>query len=136
MEKHVTIVVADDNIFFRESLRVLLEHEPLLQIIAEAKNGEEAIAMARDICPDIILMDINMPVVNGFEATRKILKQNPSIKVIGLSLHKEESYCRNLFRLGAKGYVIKTTPYTEIIIAIKEVASGGKYLDKNITRTS
>lgn len=98
-----------------------------------ATNGEEAIAMAGELKPDIILMDINMSPVNGFEATRKIIKLHPAIKIIGLSLHTEAAYCRNMLRLGAKGYVTKSSPYNDIIDAINIVAAGGKYIDKKIT---
>lgn len=133
MTRQITVLIADDNHHMRESLRVLLSPEKEMTIIAEAKNGEEAILLAAELEPDIILMDINMSPVNGFEATRKILKQFPSIKIIGLSLHKEAAYCRNLMRLGAKGYVTKSSPYEEIIIAVKEVAAGGKYIDKDIS---
>jgi two-component system, NarL family, invasion response regulator UvrY len=134
MEKQITVLIADDNNFIRESLRILLSDTTGIKLVAEARNGEEAISLAATHAPDIIIMDINMSPVNGFEATRKILKQNPTIKVIGLSLHKEVSYCKNLLRLGAKGYLSKSQPYDEIIIAIKEVAAGGRYIDKDLEK--
>ncbi|MEI9944235.1 MAG: response regulator transcription factor [Chitinophagaceae bacterium] len=132
MEKQVTILIADDNNFVRESLRLLLGGINNFTLTRDAKNGEEAIALAIELCPDIIIMDINMAPVNGFEATRKILKHNPAIKIIGLSLHREASYCKNLMRLGARGYVSKSAPHTEIIAAIREIAAGGKYIDKDL----
>lgn len=132
MEKQITVLIADDNNFIRESIKILLSAIENCSLLAEAKNGEEAIRLAAEFSPDIIIMDINMSPVNGFEATRKILKQNPGIKIIGLSLHKESSYCKNLMRLGAKGYLVKSAPHTEIITAIKEIAAGGKYIDKDI----
>ncbi|MEO7922902.1 MAG: response regulator transcription factor [Chitinophagaceae bacterium] len=132
MPKPITVLIADDNVHIRESLRVLLGPIGNIDIIGEAKNGEEAIALATELEPDIILMDINMSPVNGFEATRKILKQHPAIRIIGLSLHSEASYCRNMLRLGASGYITKSSPYTEIITAITEVAAGKKYIDKKI----
>ena len=125
-------MIADDNHHMRESLRIILTPNDKLSLVGEARNGEEAIAMAASLLPDIILMDINMSPVNGFEATRKILKQHPEIRIIGLSLHREVSYCRNMLRLGARGYVTKSSSYEEIVIAIMEVAAGGKYIDKNI----
>jgi two-component system invasion response regulator UvrY len=133
MPKPITVLIADDNHHIRESLHVLLAPLENMKLIGEACNGEEAIVQAAELNPDIILMDINMSPVNGFEATRKILKQNPAIKIIGLSLHVEASYCRNMLRLGARGYVTKSSPYTEIITAINEVYEGGKYIDKKIT---
>lgn len=132
MARQVTVLIVDDNNFVRESLRVVLAGVEDIVISGEAKNGEEAISLARELCPSIILMDINMSPVNGFEATRKILRENPSIRIIGLSLHKEASYCKNLLRLGARGYVIKSTPYSELVIAIREVLAGKKYIDKDL----
>lgn len=132
MEKQITVLLAEDNNFFRESICLLLTETNGIELVAVAKNGEEAIFLAAKYLPDIILMDINMFPVNGFEATRKILKQNHTVKIIGLSMHKEVSYCKNLLRLGAKGYLTKDLPYREIVIAIREVAAGGRYIDKDI----
>lgn len=132
MVKQITVLIADDNSHMRESLRILLSPFESMDLVGEAKNGEEAINLASQFQPDIILMDINMSPVNGFEATRKIVRQFPAIKIIGLSLHSEPAYCRNLLRLGARGYVTKSSPYEEIILAIKEVAAGGRYVDKGV----
>ncbi len=131
MQEQITVLIADNNTFMLESLRILLSGPTDIKLIAVAKNGEEAISLAKEFSPDVILMDINMTPVNGFEATRKILKQNPSIKIIGLSMHKEPSYCDNLIRLGAKGFVTKSSHHSEIIAAIREVAAGGKYISRN-----
>ncbi|MEO6613800.1 MAG: response regulator transcription factor [Chitinophagaceae bacterium] len=133
MPKPITVLIADDNHHIRESLHVLLGSLENMTLLADACNGEQAIAMAAELNPDIILMDINMSPVNGFEATRKILKQQPGTRIIGLSLHVEASYCRNMLRLGARGYVTKSSPYTEIITAINEVFAGATYIDKKIT---
>jgi DNA-binding NarL/FixJ family response regulator len=132
MEKQITVLLADDHKLTLEGLKLLLSDHSHIKLVGEANNGEETIELAITLSPDIILMDINMSPVNGFEATRKILKQNPSIRIIGLSMHKEATYCKNLLRLGAKGYVIKSSLYEEVIPAINEVASGGKYIDKGI----
>lgn len=132
MHKPITVLIADDNFHMRESLQVLLGQQENMRVVGEACNGDEAIAFATELEPDIILMDINMAPVNGFEATRKILKNNPEVKIIGLSMHTQISYCRNMMRLGARGYVTKSAPYQEIVTAINEVAAGGKYIDKNL----
>ena len=132
MQQPITILIADDSPHMRQSLKLLLSSQEAFRLIAEACNGEEAIAMVAEFKPDILLIDINMSPVNGFEATRKILKQNPATRIIALSLHKEPSYCRNMLRLGAKGYVSKSSSHGEILNAIKEVAVGGRYVDKNI----
>ncbi len=113
-----------------KTLSLLISETEGLQLAGIARNGEEAIALAKELSPDIILMDINMSPVNGFEATRKILKHDPVAKIIGLSLYTEPAYARNMLKLGAKGYVTKTAAHQEIIAAIIKVAAGGKYIDK------
>ena len=132
MQKPITVIIADDNRHMRETLKVILTPLEHLKLVGVARNGEEAIQLATKINPDIVLLDINMSPVNGFEAAKKILKQNPAIKIIGLSLHKEASYCRNMIKIGAKGFVTKSSSFKNIIDAINEVAEGGKYIDKNI----
>ncbi len=133
MNKAITILIADDNHFMRESLRFLIAHEENLKLVGEAESGMEAISLSRKLCPDIVLIDINMSPVNGFEATRKILKGNPSAKIIGLSVHNQASYAKNILQLGAKGYMTKSSTHLEIIHAIKEVASGKEYICTELT---
>ena len=101
-------------------------------LAGEASNGEEVIALAKEKSPDIILMDINMSPVNGFEATRRIKKENPAIKIIGLSMHNKPAYAKNMLQSGASGYVSKSSPHNEIIEAIKKVGAGEKYIDKGL----
>ena len=132
MKKQITVLIADDNQLMRETLRIVIGFIENATLIGEAVNGKEAIALAKELSPDIILMDVNMSPVNGFEATRKILKQNPAAKIIGLSLHKEVSYAKNMMKLGARGYVTKSSPHHEIIEAIEKVAAGEKYIDKGL----
>ena len=128
MDKAITILIADDNKYIRETIRFLLSRFKNLQLVGEAESGEEAIAMVKDLKPEILLIDINMSPINGFEATRKILKQDPSIKIIGLSVHKQPSYAKNILQLGAKGYVTKSSPHKEIIHAILQVSEGHEYI--------
>ena len=132
MEKQITILIVDDNNLMRRTLKVLISEMKNATLAGEAINGQEAIALAAELLPDIILMDINMSPVNGFEATRKILTQNPAAKIIGISLQKQPSYTKNIMKLGAKGYVTKSAPHQEIIEAINTVATGGKYISKDI----
>lgn len=132
MEKQITILVADDNLYMRESLRSVIAVIEEAKLIGEATNGEEAIKLTQELLPDIILMDINMSPVNGFEATRKIIKENPTTKIIGLSDNKKKSYIKNMLKLGASGYVLKSSSFEIIIEAIIKVAAGEKYLDKEI----
>lgn len=128
MDKAITILIADDNKYIRETIRFLLSRYDNLKLVGEAESGEEAIALAKQLSPDVVLIDINMSPINGFEATRKILKQNPTTKIIGLSVHKQPSYAKNILQLGAKGYVTKSSPHKEIIQAIIHVAGGRDYI--------
>jgi DNA-binding NarL/FixJ family response regulator len=132
MEKTITVIIADDNAIMRKTLCMMIADTDGLQLAGEASNGDEAIALAKECCPDIILMDINMSPVNGFEATRKIIKQNPGAKIIALSLHKASSYARNMLNLGARGYVTKSASHLEIIEAIFTVSEGKKYIAKDM----
>jgi len=132
MEKQIAILIADDNNLMRRTLSVLISGMKNAVLAGEATNGEEAIALAAKLLPDIILMDIDMSPVNGFEATRKILIQNPAAKIIGISLHKHPSYTKNMLKMGAKGYITKTASHHEIIDAINTVAAGGKYISRDI----
>ncbi len=133
MRKQFTILLADDNTIMRGSLRMIIDGIEEVLVIGECRNGEEIIALAREHSPDIIVMDINMSPINGFEATRKILKEHPGIRIIGLSMHNKVSYARNMIQLGAFAYVCKSSPHNEIIDAIKKVAGGGKYIDKSLS---
>jgi DNA-binding NarL/FixJ family response regulator len=128
MDNAITILIADDNKYIRETIRFLLSRIENFKLVGEAESGEEAISLAKELSPDVILIDINMAPVNGFEATRKILKQNPLIKIIGLSVHKQLSYAKNILQLGAKGYVTKSSPHKEIIMAITQVFEGKEYI--------
>jgi two-component system invasion response regulator UvrY len=132
MRKQFTILVADDNTLMRGTLRMIIDGIKEVSVIGECRNGEEIIALARKHSPDLIVMDINMSPINGFEATRKILKENPAIKILGLSMHNKISYAKNMMQLGAFGYVCKSSPHNEIIEAIKKIVNGGKYIDKGL----
>ena len=132
MEKQITVLIAEDNTLMRNTLKRLIADAPGIMTLAEASNGQQAISLASELSPDIILMDINMSPVNGFEATRKIVSHNPAARIIGLSLHTEISYIKNLLQLGAKGYLTKKASPAEIINAIKIVAAGGAYIDSSL----
>ena len=130
--RKIAIIIAEDNSLMRATLRMIIGGIEDAFLAGEASNGEEVIALAKEKTPDIILMDINMFPVNGFEATRKIIKENPAIKIIGLSMHNKPAYAKNMLQLGARGYVSKSSPHNEIIEAIKTVAAGEKYIDKGL----
>ena len=128
MAEAITILIVDDNNFMRETLKFLISRVSHFKLVGEATSGQEAIQLVQEISPDIILLDINMSPINGFEATRKILKQNPLTKIIGLSVHKQPSYAKNILQLGAKGYLTKSSPHKEIIEAINKVYEGKEYV--------
>lgn len=116
----------------RETWRFLLERDERLQVIGECASGQEAIEKAADLHPNVMLMDVNMSPVNGFEATRKIVKQNPEIKIIGVSVNDQPGYARNMLQLGAKGYVTKNSSFQEMVQAILEVMDGKTFICKEV----
>lgn len=128
----IRIVIVDDHPLVRQTWKQLLELDNRLIVIAECSNGEDAIDAADKHTPDIILMDINMHPVNGFEATRKIIKKNPSVRIIGMSVNNQPSYARNMLQLGAKGYVTKNSTKEEMIVAITTVHKGGQFVCKEV----
>jgi DNA-binding NarL/FixJ family response regulator len=129
----VRIIIADDHRLFREGLVNLLSDSKDIEIIAEAENGNDAIEKAKELNPDIIVMDIGMPILNGVEATGKLVKELPAIKVIALSMHSEKQYIKGMLEDGAAGYLFKNCAYDELIEAIHTVKAGKKYLSDKIT---
>jgi RNA polymerase sigma factor (sigma-70 family) len=132
--KPVTIVLADDHTIVRHGLIKLLEAESNFKVVGEAENGREAIAKVEQLMPDVVLMDIAMPMLNGIEATRQIKKIAPKTKVIILSMHSHDRYINELFSLGASGYLLKNSTGSDIINAIHEVLKGNNYLSPSISK--
>lgn len=131
--KPVTIFLADDHTIVRQGLAKLLEGEPSLRVVGEAENGREAIAKVGKLKPDVVLMDIAMPMLNGIEATRQIRKICPKTKIIILSMHSHDRYISELFSLGASGYLLKSSTGTDIINAIHTALKGSTYLSPSIS---
>lgn len=131
-KKKIRIIIVDDHQMLRETWKMILQQNEIFEIIFDCASGAEAIEAATKYKPDIILMDINMSPVNGFEATRKIFKSDPSIKIIGVSVNNQPTYARNMMQLGAKGFVTKNSTKEEMIQAIMEVYNGGNYICKEI----
>lgn len=129
----IKIIIADDHRLFREGLVNLLSDSKDIEILAQAENGADAIAKAKELNPDVIIMDIGMPVLNGVEATGKLLKELPAIKVIALSMHSDKQYIKGMLEAGASGYLFKNCAYDELIEAIHTVNAGKKYLSDKIT---
>lgn len=130
----IKVLIADDHQLFREGLCNLLSESAKIEIVAQAQNGKNAVTMAGEFNPDIVLMDIGMPVMNGVEATRLLQKKFPSIKVIALSMHTEKHFVKEMLEAGAYGYLFKDCNYQQLIEAITTVNSGKKYLSETITQ--
>ncbi len=128
----IKLIIVDDHFQVREAWSWVLSQVPKLSVIAQCANGQEAIAAARDLRPDVILMDINMTPVNGIEATRTIREFAPEIKIIGVSIQAERSYVNEMLRNGANGYVTKNSPSTEMVVAIEEVVAGNTYICEEV----
>ncbi len=124
----IKVIIADDHQMVRETWKMLLQKDERITVVAEGASGADAINLAAVHLPDVILMDINMSPVNGFEATRKIVKSHPNIKIIGVSINNQPSYARNIMNLGAKGYVTKNSSREEMIEAILQVHSGKTFI--------
>jgi two-component system response regulator DegU len=120
----LTILIADDHPLVREGIRKILELEPGIQVVAEARDGREAVAMAREYQPDVVLMDINMPVLNGIEATKLIRQELPRTGILALTIHDDEEYIIELLRAGVSGYVLKDIGSEELLKAVIQVAQG------------
>jgi DNA-binding NarL/FixJ family response regulator len=133
-DRQLTILLADDHTIVRQGLAKVLEGEPGFLVIGEARDGREAVALVEQHKPDIVIMDITMPLLNGIEATRQIKKANPRTRVIILSMHSHSRFIGELLSLGASGYLIKDSSGTDIINAINAAAKGDIYLSPSISR--
>ena len=128
----IKLIIVDDHFHVRQAWSWVLNQVPRLNVIAQCANGQEAIEAAKNLRPDVILMDINMTPVNGIEATRSIREFAPDMKIIGVSVQAERSYVNEMLRNGANGYVTKNSPSTEMVIAIDEVLAGKTYICEEI----
>jgi len=126
------LLLVDDHPVLRAGLKAMLLAEPDLQVIAEADNGATAVDLALELIPDLILMDVTLPVLNGAEATRRIKLARPTLSVIGLSVHEEVSFARMLLDAGASGYALKRSACDELVRAVRIVAAGGTYIDPSL----
>jgi NarL family two-component system response regulator LiaR len=121
----IKILIADDHPMFREGIRHLLEQEQDFKVVAEAGDGEEAVRLAGEFMPDVVIMDIGMPILNGLEATRQIKEDHPNIAVLVLTIHDDEEYCSGLLEAGAAGYLLKSAYGMELLGAIRSLQFGG-----------
>ncbi|HAN18137.1 MAG: hypothetical protein A2X13_04190 [Bacteroidetes bacterium GWC2_33_15] len=128
-----TIILADDHQIFRDGIKSLLSDESNLEIIGEASNGDELLSLLKTISPDILILDVTMPKITGIELTKIITQQYPGIKILILSMHKNEEYVINAMINGAKGYLPKDTSRKELLDAISSISNGEEYLGKLIS---
>jgi DNA-binding NarL/FixJ family response regulator len=129
MSAYIRILLADDHAIVRKGIRDFLEADPELKVVAETNNGGDAVQFAREHLPDVAVLDIQMPVLNGIDATREIKAQAPGVRVLVLTAYEDDPYVFALLRAGADGYILKNADADEIVRAVKVVAGGGKVLD-------
>ncbi len=132
--KRITVLLAEDHTIVREGLRKMLDLEADLQVIGEAQNGRQAVTLAAKLAPDVVLMDIAMPHLNGLEATRQIRKALPATKVLILSAHSDDAYVNNAVDSGAFGFLLKQTSALDVCRAIREVHHGKTFFSPSISR--
>ena len=130
----VRVVITDDHAVVRAGLRMLLSADPELEIIGEAGDGAESLRMARDLAPDVVLMDISMPDMNGIEATRRIKASCPGVAVLALTMHEDDQYFFEMLAAGASGYVPKRAAPNDLVSAIHAVKNGGVFLFPSVAR--
>ncbi|MBI5304488.1 MAG: response regulator transcription factor [Chloroflexi bacterium] len=130
----IRVLVADDHTIVREGVRILLEAQPDIQVVGEAADGQEAVAKVRELKPDVVLIDIAMPHLNGLEATRAIKRDFPQIHVIGLTMYESDEYFFQLLNAGASGYVLKKAASADLLAAIRAVYAGDVFLYPSVAR--
>jgi two-component system response regulator NreC len=131
----IRILLADDHAILRDGIRALLSDEADLQVVGEAENGRQALEQARALRPDIVIMDIGMPLLSGLEATKHIRRDVPESRVLILTMHQNDEYLAQVLAAGASGYVLKDTAGRELVLAIRQVARGEPFFSPLMTRT-
>ena len=132
--KRITVLLAEDHTIVREGFRKMLDLEDDIEVVGEAQNGRQAVAMVKKLRPDVVLMDIAMPQLNGLEATRQVLKAVPATKVLILSAHSDDAYVKNATESGAVGFLLKQTSARDVCRAIREVQKGKTFFSPSISR--
>jgi DNA-binding NarL/FixJ family response regulator len=132
--KKLRVLLADDHTVMRTGLRALLERQSNLEVAGEAENGRDAVSLAASLQPDVVVMDVGMPLLNGIEATKAILKQSPSAGIVILSMHSDESYVMRALHAGARAYLLKDSAASELLAAIDAVSRGKSFFSSAISR--
>lgn len=130
--RQIRVVIADDHAIVRDGLRALVEAQPGLRVVGEAANGQEAWTRARELNPDVLVLDLSMPVESGADAAARISRDCPDVHILALTMHEERGYVSRLLRAGAAGYLLKRTASAELVRAIQVVAEGGRYVDPSL----
>jgi two-component system response regulator NreC len=133
VKKSYRIVIAEDHTILREGLRALLSTDPQFDVVGEAGDGRAAIRRCDELAPDLVLMDLSMPRMHGFDAIKEIKRQSPEIKIIVLTVHKTDEYILATLQAGADGYVLKDATQSELVMAIRNVLAGKRYLSPGIS---
>jgi DNA-binding NarL/FixJ family response regulator len=128
----VDVLIADDHQIVREGLRSLLAKEPWIRVVGEAAEGRTTLRLARELAPDVIIMDVAMPDLNGIEATRQIVAEFPAIRVLALSMHDDRRFVLNMLKAGAKGYLLKDCAFKDLVKAIRVVVANRIYLGSEV----
>jgi DNA-binding NarL/FixJ family response regulator len=131
--KRIRILVADDHAVVRQGFKMILDAQADMEIVGEAGNGREAVELAEQLHPDVVVMDVSMPELNGIEATRRLATSVPRARVVALSMHKDSVYVREILRAGARGYLLKDSGAADLVAAIRAVASGESYLSPAVS---
>lgn len=134
MPEQITIVIAEDHNLVREGTREILSREPDLAVVGEAASGDEAVRLALELRPQVLLMDMRMPGMTGIEATRQLMTESPDLRVLILSAHEDEDYVREALAAGACGYLLKTAPGSELVGGVRAVVAGSTVLSPTISR--
>lgn len=127
------ILLADDHVLVRQGFKMILSAQPDLQIVGEASNGREALELAEKLQPDLVIMDVTMPELNGIEATRRLADVAPRARVLALSMHKDAVYVREILRAGARGYLLKDSADADLIAAVRSIAKGEAWLSPAVS---
>jgi len=131
--KKIRILLADDHVMVRQGFRMILAAQPDMEIVGEAGNGREALELAEKLQPDVVVMDVAMPELNGIEATRRLAASSPRTRVLALSMYKDSVYVREILRAGARGYLLKDAIDRDLLAAVRAVAGGEGYLSPAVS---
>jgi DNA-binding NarL/FixJ family response regulator len=132
MSKPIKVLICDDHALFREGVKTVLQPQPTIQVIGEAVDGRQAVDLARSLHPDVVLMDIAMPVLRGFDAARRIRKAQPSVKILMLTIYDDEDLVARCLTAGAAGYILKDAPPAQLVYAIQVVTRGERYMSPQV----